>query len=87
MFLLISLFYLFNGRLLKNGGMCEIGGAFSHSIRLSAGVRQGSVLAPSLFALYVDNLLLNLNKSGLGWDIKNFFNVRRRFSIILYFHY
>jgi len=48
------------------------GDAFSHSIRLTAGVRQGSVLVPSLFALYVDDLLLKLNKSGLGCHIKNF---------------
>jgi len=48
------------------------GGAFSHSIHLAAGVRQGFVLVPSLFALYVHDLLLKLNKSGLGSHIKNF---------------
>jgi len=42
------------------------GNTFSHSIRLTSGVRQGSVLAPSLFALYVDNLLFKLVNSGLG---------------------
>jgi len=47
------------------------GNTFSHSIRLASGVRQGSVLAPSIFALYIDNLLLKLANSGLGCHIRN----------------
>jgi len=42
------------------------------SIRLTSCVRQGSVLAPSIFALYVDNLLFKLVNSGLGCHIRHF---------------
>ena len=33
---------------------------------LSNGVRQGSVLSPFLFAVYLDGLLVELSKSGVG---------------------
>jgi len=46
------------------------GSAFSRSVRLSAGVRQGSVLAPSLFSIFVDNILVKLSHSSLGCYIK-----------------
>lgn len=38
----------------------------SHSVRLTAGVRQGGVLSPLLFALFVDDLLVKLSKCSLG---------------------
>ena len=48
------------------------GAVFSHSVRLLAGVRQGSVLAPSLFSVFVDSLLLKLSACKLGCHIKGF---------------
>ena len=38
--------------------------------RLTAGVRQGGVLSPTLFALYVDDILIKLSNSKLGCHIK-----------------
>ena len=36
-------------------------------------VRQGAVLSPSLFSLYLNSLLLQLEKSGYGCHVGNFF--------------
>ena len=47
------------------------GNAISHLVKLSVGVRQGGVLSPVLFAVYVNDVILNLHKSGLGCHIKN----------------
>ena len=38
----------------------------SHSFFVSNGVRQGSVLSPVLFAVYLDGLLQKLSKTGVG---------------------
>ena len=35
-------------------------------LRLSNGVRQGSVLSPLLLAVYLDELLVELSVSGVG---------------------
>ena len=43
----------------------------SKPYKLSAGVRQGGVLSPFLFAIYVDKLLCNLNSSKLGCHINH----------------
>ena len=39
---------------------------FSDSFSVSNGVRQGSVLSPVLFAMYLDGLLDELSDSGVG---------------------
>ena len=41
----------------------------SHQVKLSAGVRQGGILSPCLFAVFVDSGLARLKKSGLGCHI------------------
>ena len=41
----------------------------SKRIRLTAGVRQGGVLSPYLFSIFIDNLLCKLRTSSLGCDI------------------
>jgi len=44
-------------------------GHFSIPISLSCGVRQGSILAPYLFAIYVDNILCKLHSVNVGCHI------------------
>jgi len=39
---------------------------FSCMFKLTAGVRQGGVLSPLLFAIFVDDILVKLKKSSLG---------------------
>lgn len=45
----------------------------SRAVSLLTGVRQGGILSPILFLVYVDDLLLALEKSKLGCVIKGFF--------------
>ena len=47
--------------------------SYSESFSVVNGVRQGAVLSPSLFSLYIDKLLLNLKASGFGCNIGNHF--------------
>ena len=44
----------------------------SHFVNLNAGVRQGSILSPFLFAVYANDILVKLQKSSLGCHIKHF---------------
>ena len=37
------------------------------------GVRQGGIISPIVFCVYVNSLLLYLRNSGFGWYIGNFF--------------
>ena len=39
---------------------------FSEPFFVANGVRQGSILSPSLFAVYLDDLLSELSDSGVG---------------------
>ena len=45
------------------------GSCLSDSFRVSNGVRQGSVLSPLLFAVYLDGLLSELVESGVGKNL------------------
>ena len=47
--------------------------SLSSSFTIVNGVRQGAVLSPSLFSLYIDKLLISLQNSGLGCHVGNYF--------------
>ena len=44
-------------------------GIFSRTFSVTSGVRQGGILSPQLFTIYVDDLLIALRKSGVGCHI------------------
>ena len=46
-------------------------GAQSTAFTIGNGVRQGAVLSPTLFNVYINNLFLELRNSGFGCKIKN----------------
>ena len=41
----------------------------SRSFKVTSGVRQGGILSPRIFVVYVDDLLIRLRKSGVGCHI------------------
>ena len=46
-----------------------------HYFILKNGVKQGGVLSPTLFNLYIDRLLVTLTNSGLGCHINGIYTV------------
>jgi hypothetical protein len=46
---------------------------FSYSFSLSAGVRQGGVLSPILFNVYLDDIINNVETSGFGCHVRSKF--------------
>ena len=49
------------------------GQARSRCFGIVNGTRQGSVLSPALFSIYVDDLLISLRRSGVGCHLGNVF--------------
>ena len=47
------------------------GDRLSEQVPLTSGVRQGGILSPFLFAYYVNSVLVNLEKPGLGCFVSN----------------
>ena len=48
-------------------------GAFSQSLGIRNGVKQGGILSPVLFCIYIDGLLVRLKQSKIGCWIGNTF--------------
>ena len=54
----------------KSFSKVKWGSALSSSVKLSAGVRQGGILSPLFFAVFVNDVLIKLENSKLGCHIK-----------------
>ena len=66
-------------RLITNwyaGGICfvNVDGAVSTSFPIERGVRQGSILSPTLFNIVMDPLLRTLESSDLGLSVNNLYS-------------
>ena len=49
----------------------RFGTAMSSCFSISNGVKQGGVLSPFLFTIYIDNLIIQLRKLSIGCKIGN----------------
>ena len=58
------------------GASCKVkldDGVLSQSFNIERGVKQGSVLSPALFLLVMNPLLSQLEDSGVGLSVNNFY--------------
>jgi len=59
-------------------------GVFSSPFTVSNGVKQGGILSPIIFCIYIDSLLYSLAESGVGCFIGRFLLVPSCMRMILY---
>ena len=50
-------------------------GYLSHRFSISNGVHQGGVLSPILFTIYIDDLLIELERQGIGCFWRHRYNI------------
>ena len=67
----VKLLYIFYKLFTNSYISVKWGDGLSAWFKLEAGVRQGGILSPRFFAIYVNDLLLNLTKSSKGCYINN----------------
>ena len=48
-------------------------GVYSNNFSVTNGVKQGGIISPDLFCIYIDTLMVTLKKSGLGCYIGEWF--------------
>ena len=53
--------------------VCKWNSTISDSFKVPTGVKQGGILSPHLFIIYVDDLLKRLRKRGVGCHMLNIF--------------
>ena len=61
------LFYMYTNQTLQ----VRWGGTVSNKFTASNGVKQGAILSPILFSVYMDELFERLEKSGVGCHMGN----------------
>ena len=64
-------------RAMYNGFQCavEVNNKCTPYFSVNCGVKQGCPLSPSLFSLFINDLLVDLNASGLGVDCGGYTNI------------
>jgi hypothetical protein len=60
----------------KNIACVKWGDSYSPFVQLKTGIRQGGITSPFLFAIYINDVIIKLQKSSLGCHIRNMcFNI------------
>ncbi|GFX01441.1 RNA-directed DNA polymerase from mobile element jockey [Trichonephila clavipes] len=65
--ILPPLIFLINSYISNRSFSVKINRTYSHLKKISAGVAQGSILAPTLFNLYVNDIIKNIPLLSIGW--------------------
>ena len=64
---------MFNGVVLDSAVLCTVGSSRVELFNVSNGVRQGGLISPRLFNIYIDALNVRLIDSGVGCNIGGIF--------------
>lgn len=67
-----------------NKARVKVNGKFSPEFESSIGLRQGCILSPLLFDVYINDLVKKINKSNLGITIEDEKGISKSISCLLY---